>query len=156
MPQQLAQQLAERFAEIREREKVVSAELAAYRELVDLSPCPMALATRDGVVIYVNRSYLEMLSVPLEAVVVNGWHALVADCDRDRIISIWQHVIAEKLSEVVGYVVFKTAQGELKVYWKARHMEGNGYAIVFYHPGCKFFMAQLDKEILAQCANCEV
>lgn len=154
MPHQLARQLAERFVEIREREKAVEAELAAYKELVDLSPCPKALSTRDGVIIYVNQSYLEMLGVPLESVVVNGWHNLVADHDRERIVNLWRRVVEDKRSEIVSYVVFNTKEGELKVYWKAKLMRNNGYAIAIYHPGCKFLATRLGISIQACCDKC--
>lgn len=154
-PIQLARALAERFVEIREREQAVVAELTAYRELVDLSPCPMVLSTKDGVIVYVNRSYREMLEVELESVVVNGWHNYVADRDRQRVIDLWQKAVKEGQTEIISTVIFKTPKGELPVYWKARLMEGNGYAIAIYHPGCQFLSTQTGQEVI-RCAGCSV
>jgi PAS domain S-box-containing protein len=155
MPRQLASALAERFAEIREREEAVSLELVAYKELLDLSPCPMCLSTQDGLIVYVNRSYQEMLGVTLEQVVVNGWHDLIADRDRARVVKIWEDTVREGKSEIVSYVVFKGAQGEITAYWRARLLEGNGYAIAVYHPGCKFLETVSGTKIVEQC-NCGV
>lgn len=154
MPNQLAHALAERFVEIREREQIVAAELTAFKELVDLSPCPMVLSTKDGVIVYVNQSYLDMLGVPLESVVVNGWHNLVADHDRERVVKLWQDAVREGRSEVISTVTFKTPEGELLAYWKARLLPGNGYAIAVYHPGCRFLKTPTGQKVLSQCSGC--
>ena len=152
MPMHLAHALAARFSEIREREAIVAAELVAYKELVDLSPCPMALSTKDGVIVYVNRSYREMLGVELEDAVVNGWHTLVAEHDLERVKSIWQNTIASGQEEVISYVVFKTPKfGEMTVYWKARLLPANGYAIAIYHPGCKFLETETGQTVVTRC-----
>jgi PAS domain S-box-containing protein len=139
MSVQIAQALAARFIELRDRENAIAEELTAYKELVDFSPCPMMLTTKDGVVVYVNKSYCAMLGVRAEDVVVNGWYRLVAKRDLDRVKTGWEEAVRAGMQDVASHVVFDLpGKGEMVVYWKAKMLRDNGYAIVLYHPSCRF------------------
>lgn len=136
MSVQLARRLAERFAALREREEAIAAELLAYQALLDLAPCPMVLATREGEVVYVNRAYCELLSVTLDDVAVNGWINRVVPEDRERVQALWQQVTSKGLPHVFDTITFDTKNGPLRLFWQAVLLGEQGYAAVIYHPGC--------------------
>jgi PAS domain S-box-containing protein len=136
MPRQLAHKLAERFAELRDREQTVAAELSAYKALLDLAPCPMVLFTREGAVVYANQAYCNMLSTTLEEIAVNGWLNKVVPEDRERIWTVWQQFISKQAERTLGTVTFAAKNGPLTLTWQAVLLEQNGYAAVLYHPGC--------------------
>lgn len=150
MPEQVAHMLAERFVAFRDREKSLVAELRTYKAVFDVTPCPMLLATADGLVAYANPSVCVLLNTALPNLAVEGWFSYVADADAPRLKEQWAWIVKDKIPYFSATVTLKADKGPLTIVWRATRLPDGGFTVAMLHPDCA--LSKLAVEAAARCA----
>ena len=91
--QSLAQALANRFVEHRDKMTEIEEQLRRYKALVDTCPVPVYAADKQGLCIYCNRLFCELTGAKLEQAQHMGWFDFVHPDQRQSVIKDWLYAV---------------------------------------------------------------
>lgn len=97
-----------------------------FRTLLKASPVAMYETDSKGKLLYVNQRWKQLLGLDIEQANNGGWQNIIAQHDRNRVLSHWQHHREQQKDWEMEYRIFS---GELGIRWileKSRVLHDNG------------------------------
>jgi PAS domain S-box-containing protein len=119
-------------------------ELEKLRIIVDACPVATFISAMDGLCIYVNKSYQELVGRSYDDILGDGWHWLIHTDDRDEVTHKWNAAVNFADSYDQEYRVWRPDGTVIPVHCRAVKLPtGNyvGYINATDGRNCKFVCA---------------
>lgn len=79
--------------------------LARNRAISQLDPRPIFETDRDGLCVWVNRSYLRLVGLSMPELIGHGWKNILNVEDYSRVVTDWQSAVLEKREYFTAYQI---------------------------------------------------